>query len=172
LRAKTNKTRRKGTDVGGLAEGIERDLGQIRRVLRKPLEAAVAKGELTAPQISVMREVVRSEGISLKDLSRGVSLAHSTVSGIVDRLEKRGMVARKADAVDGRISLVFPTAAVTEFVREQIPTLSRRPLEAALERAAPAERAVIAEAVRRLRILLDASERSTSGGRLHRRAVK
>jgi len=172
LRAKTNKTRRKGTDVGGLAEGIERDLGQIRRALRKPLEAAVAKGELTAPQISVMREVVRSEGISLKDLSRGVSLAHSTVSGIVDRLEKRGMVARKADAVDGRISLVFPTAAVTEFVREQIPTLSRRPLEAALERAAPAERAVIAEAVRRLRILLDASERSTSGGRLHRRAVK
>ncbi|HUB28881.1 MAG TPA: MarR family transcriptional regulator [Terracidiphilus sp.] len=172
MRAKTNKTRRKGTDVGGLAEGIERDLGQIRRALRKPLEAAVAKGELTAPQISVMREVVRSEGISLKDLSRGVSLAHSTVSGIVDRLEKRGMVARKADAVDGRISLVFPTAAVTEFVREQIPTLSRRPLEAALERAAPAERAVIAEAVRRLRILLDASERSTSGGRLHRRAVK
>jgi DNA-binding MarR family transcriptional regulator len=167
-----NKTRRKGMDVGALAEDIERDLGQIRRALRKPLEAEVAKGELTAPQISVMREVVRHEGISLKDLSRAVSLAHSTVSGIVDRLEKRGMVTRKADAMDGRISLVFPTAAVSEFVREQIPVLSRRPLEAALERAAPVERAGIAAAIRRLRVLLQALEDSTNDHRLHAREVK
>ena len=37
-----------------------------------------------------MRIVVRNDGISLKELSAAVNLAHSTVSGIVDRLEKRG----------------------------------------------------------------------------------
>jgi len=36
--------------------------------------------------------LVDSGGLSLKLLSEKVSLAHSTVSGIVDRLEKRGMV--------------------------------------------------------------------------------
>jgi DNA-binding MarR family transcriptional regulator len=142
-------------EAAALAEQVERDLGRIRRALRRPLEAEVAKGELTVPQIGVMREVVRHDGISLKDLSRAVSLAHSTVSGIVDRLAKRGMVERRTDAEDGRVSRVYPAAAVMEFVCNQIPELTRRPLEAALKRATEAERAKVAEAIRRLRELLE-----------------
>lgn len=134
---------------------MERDLGIIRRMLRKPLEAEVAKGGLTAPQVSVMQVVVRHDGISLKDLSRAVSLAHSTVSGIVDRLEKRGMIQRKPDGADGRISRIHPTQAVTEFVRKEIPTLTRRPLEAALRRTTAAERTAIGHALQRLRVLLE-----------------
>lgn len=136
---------------------MEQDLSAIRRALRKPLEAEVAKGELTAPQIALMRVVVRQHGISLKDLSREVNLAHSTVSGIVDRLEKRGLVERRADPADGRTSCIFPAGIVTEFVRKQIPRLSRGPLESALERATKAERAAIGEALRRLRELLQAN---------------
>src|SRR5260370_34550614 len=75
-------------EIAAQAQRMERDLSVIRRTLRKPLEAEVAKGELTVPQSAVMQVVVRQNGISLKDLSREVSLAHSTVSGIVDRLEK------------------------------------------------------------------------------------
>jgi len=143
-------------EIGGLAEELENELSGIRRALRKPLDAAVAEGEMTSPQISVMRVVVRRHGISLKDLSRAVSLAHSTVSGIVDRLEKRGMVARQPDPNDGRVSCVYPTPAVMEFVQRQIPMLNRRPLVAALQRATGRERKEIAAAVRRLRELLEA----------------
>lgn len=134
---------------------MEQDLSAIRRALRKPLDSEVARGELTSPQMSVMRVVVRQHGVSLKDLSREVSLAHSTVSGIVDRLEKRGMVERRPDPEDGRTSRIFPTMIVADFVREQIPRLSRGPLEDALERATKAERAAIGEALRRLRELLE-----------------
>lgn len=137
-----------------MAEAMEKDLGAIRRALRKPLETEMARGELTVPQTAVMRVVVRQGGVSLKDLSGEVSLAHSTVSGIVDRLEKRGMVERRADPEDGRTSRIYPTAVVAEFVREQIPRLSRGPLEDALERATKPERAAIGEALRRLRELL------------------
>jgi DNA-binding MarR family transcriptional regulator len=101
--------------------------------------------------------VVRSDGISLKDLSQAVSLAHSTVSGIVDRLEKRGMIERRTDETDGRISRIYPTAAVSEFVRDQIPALTRGPLESALERATEAERTEISRALERLRELLEPS---------------
>jgi MarR family transcriptional regulator, organic hydroperoxide resistance regulator len=141
-------------DIATQAEQMEQDLGGIRRALRRPLEAEVAKGELTLPQSAVMREVVRNHGISLKDLSRAVSLAHSTVSGIVDRLEKRGMIERRPNPADGRFSCIYPAAVVEEFVRERLPVLRRGPLQGALERATVEERAAIGQALRKLRELL------------------
>ena len=145
----------KKTGLSLLAEQAEGDLGAIRRALRKPLEGAVARGELTAPQTAVMRVAVKHDGISLKELSNAVSLAHSTVSGIVDRLERRGLIERRANSADGRVSLIYPAAVVKDFVRDQIPALARKPLEAALERAKPAERVAIGNALRHLRELLE-----------------
>jgi DNA-binding MarR family transcriptional regulator len=136
---------------------MDKDLGAIRRALRRPLEAEVARGELTVPQSAVMEVVVRHDGISLKELSGEVSLAHSTVSGIVDRLEKRGMIERRADAADGRVTRIHATAMVRKFVREKIPALSRGPLQAALERARADEREALAAAIARLRELLEES---------------
>jgi DNA-binding MarR family transcriptional regulator len=137
------------------AEEMASDLSSIRRALRRPFEAEIAKGNLTVPQTGVMQVVVRSNGISLKDLSHAVSLAHSTVSGIVDRLEKRGLIERRPDEADGRISRIYPTEAVSEFVRDQIPTLTRGPLETALEHATEAERTKISTALQLLRRLLE-----------------
>ena len=141
--------------IAGLAERMERDLGGIRRALRRPLEAEVARGGLTVPQSAVMEVVVRNHGVSLKDLSQEVSLAHSTVSGIVDRLEKRGMIERRPDPADRRVSRIYPAAVVAEFVRQRIPALTRGPLEAALKRTTKAEREAIGSALRRLRELLE-----------------
>lgn len=142
-------------ELFALARQMEQDLSSIRRALRKPLEAEVSGGKLTAPQMAVMHFVVNQPGISLKDLSRKVSLAHSTVSGIVDRLEKRGMILRRPDPADGRTSCIHPSAEVDDFVRNKIPILASGPLKAALERATIEERAAIGLALRRLRELLE-----------------
>lgn len=142
-------------DIATQARRLERDLSGIRRALRKPLEAEVARGELTVPQVAVMRTVVARPGISLKDLSREVNLAHSTVSGIADRLEKRGTIERRPDPVDGRVSRIYPTPVVVEFVRDRIPALSSGPLESALARVTPEERGAIERALRHLRELLE-----------------
>jgi DNA-binding MarR family transcriptional regulator len=152
---KRNGTVDRRRAISAQAEEMARDLSSIRRALRKPFEAEIAKGNLTVPQTGVMQVVVRSNGISLKDLSHTMSLAHSTVSGIVDRLEKRGMIERRPDETDKRISRIYPTEAVSGFVRDQIPALTRGPLEAALERASDAERAKISTALQRLRELLE-----------------
>jgi len=156
------KKNRKMVELAAQVERMEQDLGAIRQALRKPLEAEFARGELTPPQRAVMQVAVREHGISLKDLSRQVSLAHSTVSGIVDRLEKRGMVERRADSQDGRIARIYPSAEVEAFVREQIPALSRGPLQQALERAKAEERAEIGRALKRLRELLEDEQASQS----------
>jgi len=145
----------KNTHLRALAEQLEQDLRTIRRTMRRPLDIEAAKGELTAPQTAVMREVVRNEGVNLRDLSRAVSLAHSTVSGIVDRLEKRGMIERRPDPKDGRVSCIFPSAPVREFVQERIPELNRGPLLRAMSRLTSKERTAIVEAVSKLRKLLE-----------------
>jgi len=146
---------RQNRKVAAQAEQIERDLGSIHHILRRPVETAFAKGDLTVPQLAVMRVVVRREGISLKELSREVSLAHSTVSGIVDRLERREMIERKPDPLDGRVSRIVPAERVAEFVKERIPAMTQGPLIRALEKATEAERARIGRALRRLCQLIE-----------------
>lgn len=138
-----------------LAEQIQRDLGAIRRALRVPLESEIARGELTPPQMAIMQMVVSHEGTSLKALSHAVGLAHSTVSSIIDRLENKGLLERRADPEDARITRIHSSAVVKKFVAERLPELAQGPLERALERASRAEQTQIGEAIRRLRELLD-----------------
>lgn len=102
-----------------------------------------------------MQSVVSHEGSSLKELSRAVGLAHSTVSSIVDRLEHKGMLERRPDPADGRVTRIHSSAVVRRFVAERLPELSQGPLARALDRASRAERAQIGAAIRRLRELLD-----------------
>ena len=131
-----------------LAEEIDLHLRTVRQVLRRPVEAEFARGGLTGPQRSVMHVVVQSDGISLKDLSKQVGLAHSTVSGIVDRLKKQGLVERKTDAGDGRITRIGASKAVRDYLRDTLPRLEIHPLVEALRRAKPAERNQILDGLR------------------------
>src|SRR5215469_11441177 len=142
-------------NIAAMARDVERDLRAIRQFLRRPLEAAIAEGALTGPQQSAMEALVRSGGLSLKELSQELGLAHSTVSGIVDRLEKRGMVERKADGADRRVSRIVPTRQVRQFVRETMPELERHPLAEALADATGAERQAVALGIATLRRLLE-----------------
>ena len=138
-----------------MAAEIEAHLSAVRQVLRQPVEAEFARGNLTAPQRSVMQALFHTDGLSLKDLSRRVGLAHSTVSGIVDRLEKRGLAERRPDPSDGRASVIVVSQAVRAYMRDAFPALVLNPVIAALRSARPAQRAVILEGLRTLRRVLE-----------------
>ena len=137
-----------------LAQELEQHLTAIREEIRRPVEAEFAKGGLTGPQRSVMQAVVHSDGRSLKELSAQVGLAHSTVSGIVDRLEKRGMLKRHANATDRRHTRIVASAEVREFMEKKYPVIAASPLLTVLCRATPGERDAVLRGVRALRRLL------------------
>ena len=145
----------KTQDIQTSALQIERDLRAIREIIRRPLDAEFARGNLTGPQQSAMRALINSEGMSLKELSAQLGLAHSTVSGIVDRLEARGLIERRPDESDGRLTRVGVTAAVRNFVRKTMPELSAHPLAEALRRARPSDRRRIIDGVQALRKALE-----------------
>lgn len=125
------------------AQHAERQLNIIQRRMRQTLQAEFARGQLTGPQRLVMETLIRAQGLSVKQLSEAVSLAHSTVSGIVDRLEKQGLLERQANPDDRRFTRLFPSKAVREFLAVQMPALAVHPLLEALRKASPAQRQAI-----------------------------
>lgn len=137
-----------------LARTTERQLNLIQRRMRQSLQAEFARGQLTGPQRLVMGELVRTHPLSLKQLAAAVSLAHSTVSGIVDRLEKQGLIERRPDPTDRRVTLLLPSSQVRTFLQDRMPQLTLHPLVEALTRATPAERKCIAAGVDTLARLL------------------
>src|ERR1700677_893307 len=138
-----------------LAQEVDQHLSIIRQRLREALETEFARGRLTGPQRMVMQALVQSEGLSLKQLSAQVSLAHSTVSGIVDRLQARGMVVRSKDETDGRATVIAPSGPVRDFLANRMPELTISPLTEALRSASDKERASVLRGLRKLRALVE-----------------
>ena len=158
-----NKVKRVVRSAGkreeNLAREIDRHLQAAQRLLRRPLQQEIARGRLTRPQIAVMRAVVEADGISLKDLSREVGLAHSTVSGIVDRLERRAMVRRRPGVKDRRVTQVVVSRRIRAWMRTRLPLLKVSPLVKALARAKRSEIAEIVTGMRTLRRVLEQDQR-------------
>lgn len=91
------------------AQTIDRLLQVIRRETRRPIDSEISRTSLTAPQLQAMMILTQPEhlnGITLKELTRAVGLSQSTVSGIVERLERAGLVQRKADKSDRRFTRI------------------------------------------------------------------
>lgn len=84
---------------------------------------------LTGPQRLVVRLVGRFPGITAGKLAQILHVHPSTLTGVLKRLEKRGVLERKADPLDGRKALF----ALTEVGRAlDIP--SEGTVEAAVQR--------------------------------------
>ncbi len=66
---------------------------------------------ITGPQLWALKIVSQHAGLPLGDLSRKMYLHPSTVTGVVDRLEDKGYVARDRDSVDRRVVRVKLTPA-------------------------------------------------------------
>ncbi len=140
----------------GEAEEVEGGVRAIYRLLRRPFDPDIAASGLTVPQMNALEELTREDGLSLKALSARMALSHSTVSGIVDRLERRGLVGRRPDERDRRYSRIFLSEEVREYVRRMRPSRRFGPIPKALELAGAEERRQIIEGVRTLRRLLEA----------------
>jgi DNA-binding MarR family transcriptional regulator len=97
---------------GDLAEARPGDLGQAFEFMRalwavdhqlqtasKRLEASVG---VTGPQRMVIRLVGHYPGISAGKVSELLHLHPSTLTGVLQRLEKAGLLSRRADPADGR----------------------------------------------------------------------
>lgn len=107
----------------------------------KRMEATLG---LTGPQRLVLRLVGRIPGITAGRLAHIMHVHPSTLTGVLKRMEKRGLLERKADPLDGRKALFALTDAgrtldvpspgtVEAAVQRAISRLSRVRLDSAQE---------------------------------------
>ena len=155
------------------AYGAARHLEAIRRVLSRSrwAEARRLPIPLTPPQLLAMQVLVESTrkepdagGLSLSELSEHMGLAHSTVSGIVTRLERLGLVQRRTRLEDRRYLRIDFTDRVREWLEHDLPALGLGPLATALELATEDERATVMTGLAVLERLLGAATVSRTSG--------
>ena len=140
------------------AELLVRYLRDIRSILKRTDDIDTAGMGLTSPQVGVLRELVTTNGMSLKELSKRLGLAHSTVSGIVDRLERDNLVYRQVDPDDKRITRIYAAQQVLDYMDRTVYTRRGSVVAQALQQATPEEREQIMTAIQKLYALLAAGD--------------
>lgn len=79
----------------------------IFRSLHKSFRSHIIKEAcnygFTVPQVLLMHELYHNPGITLNELSKKLSLSKSTVSGIIDRLEKNEYIVKETPEENRRI---------------------------------------------------------------------
>jgi DNA-binding MarR family transcriptional regulator len=134
------RSQRAGVDIG-LIDALAQTAYTVMAVLNK----VGAEHDLSLTQLRVLG-ILRDRRLRMAVLADHLGLEKSTMTGLVDRAEKRGLLARAPSATDGRAVDVFITPRGEELV-EPIYTRVVELLTPLVETLPPAER-------RQLRVLL------------------
>lgn len=95
----------------------------VSRLAKIRFAKVLAERNLTLPQFIVLREIKKNQtdypdGISPAVLSEKTNVLRSTITGILDRLEKRGLISRKDNPHDRRAQLIQTTGKYTELFQD------------------------------------------------------
>jgi DNA-binding MarR family transcriptional regulator len=90
----------------------------VSRMRRSVVDRALKPLGVTRSQWWVLAFLSRADGMSQAALAEELDLGKVALGGLVDRLEKIGLVARKLDAIDRRIKRVHLTKASRSLIAE------------------------------------------------------
>lgn len=141
-----------------------RVLQSLRRIMRSVSgysRRLNAESHVTTPQLICLHALRRSGAVTFGQLARAVDISVSTATGIMDRLEDKGLVKRKRSNADRRKVYLELTAAGAAVVTRS-PSLLQDRLVAGLARLPESDRAGIAEALERVVSLMDAESLDAS----------
>jgi len=94
-------------------------VGRVSRRLNKVTKESISSYGLTTSQFFMLIALYEENGILISKLAKKVALDKATLTGIVDRLERDGLVERKNDPKDRRAIRVYLTPKA-EAMREEL----------------------------------------------------
>lgn len=98
------------------AEFIVKSIRLLDHYFEKSIQKKAEGSGVTIPQMRVIKEVVKHQGISIKQLSQNLNMTQSTVSGIVERLINKDLLIKKTNPQDKRFAEIWYTKQITEFL--------------------------------------------------------
>jgi DNA-binding MarR family transcriptional regulator len=105
---------REQPDAAALPGGPAREVWELMielstSLLRQRLSRTIAELRLSPPQAHALRELEPGQPLPMRDLAGSLACDASNVTGIADRLERRGLVERQVSARDRRVKTLVVT---------------------------------------------------------------
>ena len=141
-----------------------RILRAMRRIIRSVdlhSRELYSRFQITTPQMVCLLAVSAGEGMTLSKLAKAVSLCASTVTGIADRLESRGLVRRRRDAYDRRKITLEITEAGRRLIAAAPPLLQDK-FSVRLKALPELEQVTIAMSLERIVDMMEAGDLTAS----------
>lgn len=144
--------------MAGDAELEDLIVAAIRRIVRAVdlhSRHLVEEHGITAPQLATLAAAERLDGAAIGALARAVHLSQPTVSGVLDRLERRGLAHRERSDRDRRSVVVRVTPKGEKILRES-PSLLQDRFREELARLEGWEHHLLLSALQRIATMMDA----------------
>jgi DNA-binding MarR family transcriptional regulator len=88
----------------------------VSRLRRSAFDRCLKPLQVTRSQWWVLAYLSREDGMTQSQLAEELDLGKVAVGGLIDRLEKTGLVRREADATDRRVNRVFLEAKSKQLI--------------------------------------------------------
>lgn len=131
-------------------------LRRITHAIDVHSRAVFLKHNLTGPQLFLMREISRHEGITADELASLVEIGETAVDDILDRLEKRGLVRRNPGDQLGISPLTVTEEG--EGILRQSPPLLKEQFFQEFEKLNEWEQSLVLSTLQRVAAMLEQGE--------------
>ncbi|MDK2868632.1 MAG: MarR family transcriptional regulator, organic hydroperoxide resistance regulator [Clostridiales bacterium] len=126
---------------------IEEDLRRVCYKIKKKGREILSDFDITPPQFEALQFLINDERLTISELSNNMFLACSTVTDLLDRMERNELVKRVKDDQDRRIVRIMVLPKGHELLNKVIETRIRY-IEAMLSDVDEATRESIESSVR------------------------
>lgn len=138
-----------------LEEQVIAALRRITRAIDLHSRLLLQKYGLTSPQLAALQTVQRMQPVTVGVVAKEIHLSQATVTGILGRLEARGLVVRTRGSQDRRSVYVELTEAGDKLVKEA-PSLLQERFHRELSRLQEWEQTMILATLQRIAAMMDA----------------
>jgi len=132
-------------------------LRRIVRAIDLHSRQLVQRHGITGPQTLILKSVLQAKSVCVGELAKRVSLSQATVTDILDRLEKRGLIRRSRCSTDKRKVLVRTTAQARQVLRDSPPLLQETFMQQ-FKKLNDWEQTLILSSLQRVAWMMDAKE--------------
>jgi len=140
-----------------LEEQVIAALRRITRAIDLHSRLLLQKNGLTIPQLAALQATQRLQPITVGALARDIYVGPATVTGILGRLEKRGLVSRTRGDLDRRSVVVQLTDDGTKLAAEA-PSLLQDRFHRELAKLQEWEQTMILATLQRIASMMDAED--------------
>ena len=130
-------------------------IADVARLMRTAFDRRVRGLGLTRSQWLVINRLHRRPGATQSELAEMLEVEKATAGRLVDRMEKKGWVVRRADAADRRVNRLHLTPEA-DLIQLQLAEIADRTIDDALGLLSPREREQFAEWMRQVKRRLQA----------------